>query len=272
MNLAFIQRELMIILEPAGGLCNRMRAIVGAMELAKKKRTKLIVLWKCKAELNAPFQTLFKPIKGVKIISYKSSKDIRAKFLRSISKNIFEDNDIKEALKSGNGQIGDKLFDKIGTSAYIWTCSQMYPQNEFFSLFKPIDRLERKIEKLEGIQNLIGVHIRRTDQIDSIRYSKTENFIELMSREIEKNPKTMFYLATDDMSEEEYIRKIFPDRIVSYENRALSRDSQTGISDAVIDLYCLSKCKKIVGSYWSSFTDVAAIIGNCEKIIAGLDN
>jgi hypothetical protein len=34
-------------------------------------------------------------------------------------------------------------------------------------------------------------------------------------------------------------------------------------------LFCLSKCQKIIGSYWSSFTEAAAEIHGIEKIIVG---
>ena len=42
--------------------------------------------------------------------------------------------------------------------------------------------------------------------------------------------------------------------------------------DALLDLYCLAACKKIIGSYFSSFTDTAASLGGIEKLIAGIDN
>lgn len=264
----------MVILQPSGGLCNRMRAITAGLELAERKGTKIIILWKCKSELNAPFNKLFKPIKGVKVISYHSSKDIREKFFKRISKIKLENPEIRESMNRGNGELDREIEDKIELPIYLWTCEQFYHADKYFELFQPTDRIEKSINKILGhlsSSELIGVHIRRTDQIDSIKHSKTENFVELMNKEINKNPNVMFYLATDDMTEEAYLRKLFPERIVSNENRTLSRDSQDGICDAVIDLYCLSHCGKIIGSYWSSFTDVAAILGKCKKIIAGVD-
>lgn len=38
----------------------------------------------------------------------------------------------------------------------------------------------------------------------------------------------------------------------------------TPIEDAVIDLFLLSRCKSVVGTYWSSFGPVAALIGRRE--------
>ena len=264
----------MIILQPRGGLCNRMRAITAGMEMAKRKNTKCIVMWKQKAELNASFYDLFKPIKGLKVINYRSSKDIREILLQKLSNSQFNNSEIRESMDRGNGELDIEIEKQIKLPVYIWSCEQFYHADYFFRLFQPIDKIESKVNQLINMdtENLIGVHIRRTDQIDSIKYSKTENFAELMKYEIEKNPNTVFYLATDDMSEEQYFRSLFKGRIISNENRVLSRDSSNGISDAVIDLYCLARCSKIIGSYWSSFTDVAAILGNCTKVIAGIDN
>jgi hypothetical protein len=35
----------------------------------------------------------------------------------------------------------------------------------------------------------------------------------------------------------------------------------TSIEDAVVELYLLSRCKRVVGTYWSSFGWLAALIG-----------
>ena len=74
---------------------------------------------------------------------------------------------------------------------------------------------------------------------------------------------------TEEMTEE-ILQKEFPGRIFSNSNRMLQRDSQEGMNDAVIDLYCLSYCKKIIGSYWSSFSETAAALYGAELLIAGI--
>ena len=51
-----------IIVQPMGGLCNRMRTIASAVKLAKKLNCKMKVLWVKDKALNAPFKSLFEPI------------------------------------------------------------------------------------------------------------------------------------------------------------------------------------------------------------------
>lgn len=262
----------MIILDTFSGLCNRMRAICSALELAKKKSTKLLVLWECNDDLNASFNSLFETPEEFKVISFKAKHDLRRIFYRITARNKIFDTLIKKSLDGK--ELKQTVVDSINLPAYVRSCEYFYDVDEYFKLFRPVKSIETKIEQIKSkfSEDMVGVHIRRTDQIKSIEYSKTENFIDLMNREIKRNSQVCFYLATDDMKEEEYLRQVFPGRIISNEERTLRRDSKEGMYDAVVDLYCLSSCRKIIGSYWSSFTDTAAAINSIEKIIAGVDN
>ena len=47
----------MIIIQPSGGLCNRMRVINSGWKLARERKEKLQILWNCNAELNCPFDS-----------------------------------------------------------------------------------------------------------------------------------------------------------------------------------------------------------------------
>lgn len=262
----------MVIIQPSGGLCNRMRVINSSLELAKRKGTKLLVLWYCTDELNAPFESLFEPVKEFKVINFTSLKDPRKLWYQLTARTKITNADI-EAHTMG-GTLEQDFFDSISLPVYIFTWEHFYPADEYFKLFKPTKELQKRIDEVTRnfTSDMVSVHIRRTDQIHSIAYSRTENFIELMNREIEANPDVKFFLATDDRDEEALLRKTFPGRIVSNENRTLRRDSQEGMYDALLDLYCLASCKKIIGSYCSSFTDTAASLGGIPKLIAGIDN
>lgn len=262
----------MIIVQPVGGLCNRMRAIASALELARKKQTKLLVMWQCNADLNAPFESLFKPIKDIKVINYKKSKDIRRIFLRRTSRTRICDKDIIE--NRAGGELTESFYKTLKLPAYIKTYVQFYNVENSFEMFLPSDVIDSKIKGITSdfTKNMVGVHIRRTDQKKSIEYSKTENFIALMKKELSLNSNTCFYLATDDMKEEEILRKEFPGRILSNSNRVLERDSKDGMYDAVVDLYCLASCKKIIGSYWSSFSEIAAALYGAQLLIAGIQD
>ena len=262
----------MVIIQPSGGLCNRMRVINSSLELAKRKNTKLLVLWYCADELNAPFESLFEPVEEFQVINFTSLKDLRKLWYQLTARTKISNADIEN--NKTDGILHQDFFDSIKLPAYIFTWEHFYPADEYFQLFKPTAELQRRIDEVTKhfTSDMVSVHIRRTDQVTSIAYSKTENFIDLMNREIAANPDVKFFLATDDKEEEALLRKTFPGRIVSNENRTLRRDSLDGMYDALLDLYCLASCKKIIGSYYSSFTDTAAALGHIPKLIAGIDN
>lgn len=112
----------------------------------------------------------------------------------------------------------------------------------------------------------IGIHIRQTDNFISIDNSPVELFVDKIKEEIKRNINVTFFLATDNPILEDKLIKLFGSKIMVYK-KELNRNSQQGITDAVVDMFCLSKTKYIYGSYWSSFSDIASVIGGIDKII-----
>jgi len=110
--------------------------------------------------------------------------------------------------------------------------------------------------KLSG--PIVGVHIRRGDNNASIKESPSELFWEAMTAYPEA---TMFYVATDSMEEREEAVRRFPGRILTGSATILSRNDPFGCREAMLDFYCLSRCSEILGSYYSSFSEMAAAYG-----------
>lgn len=121
------------------------------------------------------------------------------------------------------------------------------------------------VEKYRG--NIIGIHIRRTDNTQSITQSKDECFIKSLNQEINSNPDIHFYLATDDLSVKKHFTNIYGSRIIT-SNNEVCRNTIEGMKAAVKDLYCLSKTNKIIGSAYSSYSEIAAELGNIKLEIA----
>ena len=122
---------------------------------------------------------------------------------------------------------------------------------------------ERGCERY-GRDEPVGVHIRRTDNMASIQHSPIEDFEAAMREEIERDPDTRFFLATDDPAIEARLQEGFPGRIVVHAKSSLARNDPQAVRDAVVDLYGLSNCRRLIGSYRSSFTDSASRIRGIE--------
>ena len=107
----------MVIIQPSGGLCNRMRVINSSLELAKRKGCKLLVLWYCADELNAPFESLFQPVDEFKVINFTSLKDLRKIWYQLTARTRVNNADIEN--HTTDGVLDSDFFDSIKLPAYI---------------------------------------------------------------------------------------------------------------------------------------------------------
>ena len=150
-------------------------------------------------------------------------------------------------------------------TVYIKTCSEINYKPSVFFYFKPIQSIEQKIKAIEKsyFEKTIGLHIRRTDSKLSIELSPTSLFVDKINLELSENPETYFFLATDDLDVQTQLTKIYSGRIIIY-NKEFSRKTVGATQDAVVDLFCLSKTSKIYGSFYSSFSKMAAKLSRSE--------
>lgn len=263
------KHTLMIIIHPEGGLSNRLRAIDSAIALAEKHEMKLHVIWERNRDCNCKFRDLFVvPNEFEHLTEIKRGLIVKilkrlAPIYLSIGKNRFlGKHQIEKLMNQRDG------FESITNhnNIYISTFRRFYYPSSLPSYYwlRPKQIIQDKINSYKKL-NMIGVHIRRTDNTLSVAHSPTSKFIESMNKEIASDGSVKFFLSTDDPSVEIKMRSIFTGKIVSYPKKSLDRNTSIAIHDAVIDLYCLSNCRKLIGSFGSSFSDLAADIKGIEK-------
>ena len=259
----FYNIKLPIIVQPTAGLCNRMRTIAAATVLAELLGRKMVVVWASDATLNASFRSLFKPLPfkvfDVRLKSF-CQRLIWHFFKKILRYKVYDDKWIYE---NARGKEFSTWKNLIGRRIYLYASSDIFISQGDYSIFKITEEIKQ--QTLHSHDGIIGIHIRRTDNEMSIRHSPTELFIHKIEDDIKNNPDQKFYLATDDKAEEQRIKQMFPDNIIVYKKQSLDRNDPVAIRDAVIDLYNLAHCKKIYGSYYSSFSDIAALWGGIEK-------
>jgi hypothetical protein len=273
-NMITIYQDIMIFFIPEGGLANRMRAMDSALSLCYASKIKLRVYWVKESGLNCPFYELFKPIKGVDVID---SEKIPFIFLKGAKLNLYLPEIFRKTLKIDYfdseymSLVKKKRYDvRQFTNNWltlISSYSRFYPTNTMFKLFSPIDILKEKIhlETIDFNDYTIGVHIRRTDNRESIDHSPLELFEESMDNEIDRESNTNFYLATDCMQTKEYLKNKYGDKLRT-NFMEVRRDTKEGVQQALVEMYSLARTKKVFGSYHSSFSDTACHIGSIKEI------
>lgn len=262
----------MIVFEPRGGLCNRMRALGSAIALSKNINKPLQVIWRRNHHLNCNFEALFLIPPSIQNLIQVDSTELLegcSEMLPVVYDQCIDDSCIRRLVQQKYN------FEELSSckAVFIWTGDLFYKTKHLFREFVPIDPLQKIIQSYaKDFKNVFGVHIRRTDNVRAIRYSPMAKYIELMEKEIAHNGSLRFFLATDSPDDEAQLKMLFPDRIITHPKRSLNRNDPLAIEDALIDLFCLSKCQKLIGSHWSSFTNVAAEINGIDKTIVIVGN
>lgn len=280
----------MIFLKPVGGLCNRMRAIDSMISLCEEHGQNLTIIWLKTQDLNCDFKDLFLPIRSRKI----KIRLVRSKFIyrlilklvagKDVIKNVFFENIYsKNRILNKDLPIGvaDKestfkiieitreLFSKNPKSLLIESCYRHAPVKEnSYSSFQPITEISRMIKsKINEFRDTFGIHIRRTDHVRSIETTTDEKVIKLIRGLLQEDPQYTFFLATDCQLTKNNLLKEFGENIITNFDLSFDRNKKDSIQFAVLDLYCLAETKRIYGSFYSSYSEVAAAINNIENVV-----
>jgi len=81
-----------------------------------------------------------------------------------------------------------------------------------------------------------------------------------MEKRIEENDRTKFFVASDDPKVLHALVSRFGARVMCGDMQ-VSRKNLSGMLQATADLWALSRTKEIIGSYYSSYSEMAALIG-----------
>jgi hypothetical protein len=289
------------------GLGNRLRALASAYNIAKSCNRKLVVIWVPDNHCGALFTDLYKVnylFKDVTIIEQEFNPSPQA--IRQY--NLSEDKVPSSATTNSKNQIvydytiyQDQLID-VDSHLDIYVISSCvlnspltnwYKESVFLKYLEPIDDIALKIYEFEitsEISKAIGIHIRMGQPIDCFNYedtaqwnSKSRGDIEIwrkkshystflgeMDRITKLNPKQTFFLCCDNDYIYNEIINLKKYNIISFKKDVYDR-SQAQIKTAVIDLALLSKTQYILGSNWSSFTEIAHRIHGGQLKLAGIN-
>jgi hypothetical protein len=138
---------------------------------------------------------------------------------------------------------------------------------EFLRMFHMVEDVKTlgylAISSVNLKHSMVGVHIRRTDNHVCIEHSPSELFWKKMA---EYDNETVFYIASDSQEERYEAFKRFPGRVITGIEEIHGRNNMFGCLDAILEFYILSQCSEILGSYKSSFSEMAAAYGGAKLI------
>lgn len=267
-----------LTLVPIGGLANRFYAITSAIAFCKDYNIKLRVIWFKDKGMGANFHSLFELAEDVdkSIIEIIDAKWYHYVYDRPRKRNLWLFKFLQSVLfdtclYEKDIESSNTILNNIRNHSYVIAWFPFYPQKNNLKYLKPIPSIQKVIDMalLKIGKDIVGMHIRRTDNSLSISNSPTSLFIEKMKFEILQDPKVRFYVASDSVEVKKELSDFFEQRMISLDVN-VERSSEVGIIDALVELYILSSTKKIYGSYASTYSTLAAELGGKNIAILSL--
>ncbi len=275
-----------LVINPIGGIANRLRAIVSGISLADELRVPVKIVWAVNSDLAAPIDdllnlTVFKG-KYNNIVSNITACKQLFEFDLPRKKNFylsFLPQMVRYGMMFSDGSRLNPTSDLDLTSLKraLNRNRDILIQSglEFFEfsddlyrrMIQPLEHFETEaLEVLDGCFDVVGFHIRRTDNEMSIKHSPLEIFFSAIEQEIDQNQNMRFYIASDDQRTKlTFIKRYGTQRVIVSQTKP-ERNTRAGIHNGFLELIILSKCLKIYGSYYSSFSEAAARIGDIRLI------
>lgn len=263
-----------LTLVPAGGLANRMRAVVSASNLCDSVGAQLQVVWFRDWALNAHFHEIFQPVSESRfalreagLMDHLLTDRPRRHNLwipRGPQQLLYDDRIYEQTVTPRKLRGFDFESWLRGRKCYM-SCYQdfgTFDHKLYGQVFKPVREAQAIIDGYRSRFSpyTIGMHIRRTDNAESIMKSPTGLFAAAIRREQQAHPDLRVFLATDSEEVKRVLSKEFGERMI-IPLSAADRSSADGIRAAVAEMWTLAATRKIYGSAGSSYSTMAASVG-----------
>lgn len=265
-----------IYLKPNQGLGNRLLTLDSAYAFAREfQYNKIYLCWvKSEGFSDESFGELFdldQLPNNISLISDTQYNDAAKEFLNldhlftqdPDTLKYVVDIDINELLQSVN------TFCLNSYASIDWIFGIQLKHRHMFlkNYIHPSPELQKCISQCDVDKNYIGVHIRKGDAITGpwskhYKESKDEYFENIIRAYVD----TPVFLSTDSEATEKHYTQKFDNIVVSNKNftdpSLTVNDNKPLQKEAAIDMFLLSKTRKIYGTNWSTFNEISSIVGD----------
>ncbi|MEP2651764.1 MAG: hypothetical protein ABJH06_07185, partial [Paraglaciecola sp.] len=271
-NKAFIENcKPVVYVDAQHGLGNRIRAIGSAAAIAKAANRELVIVWEPDHHCECKFADLFEYSGRVFDKSLLKEADMYI--------DVFNYMEIEPGAQKDKPVVLNDTKDVYLRAAYTFKHhdSHWQSENEFIQTLKPTAEIQAFINQLD-VENCLAAHVRMEagKGLDHNTYDSVENwtqeghdelhfwrdkshfsnFIKRIDALIEENNELKIFLATDLEENYKVFEDYYGDRLI-YLKRDLYDRSKEQIKYGLADAILLSKSKKLLGSTWSSFSELA---------------
>ncbi len=236
------------------GIGNRLKQLFTNMHLHQGEYDTINIHWPITGLVETPFKELFEFTAFPRINEINYSIFLDNKYYEEGTWQLFLKPEEFRRLR----EYGLKELDFAYNSIPQEFIDLFLP---YFNALKPGKQSQELINTIQLPEKCVAVHIRH--MADWKRWNRwNDNDINLFIQEMHKYDKdTYFYAACQCQEVREIIFKEFKDRVI-----ALPRDysKKDNIRD-VADMFLLSKPKKLIGTYGSTFTECVWWLSGCKQ-------
>ncbi len=286
--------EKKLIVEPGGGLGNRILMLISAFNLARDCGINdITVLWRNNNECGCEFEDVFEgfpvpcEVKGIHFGKESYKNLIKSGKVLSALRKFFHQK-IYDLFRKAVRRIQLPTKDGHNTPEY-WTELKKYVESSkskkiyieaYYSFYGDVScegfvfnpDIEEKLREFkEKNGNYVAMHIRRTDNEIAIKNSPTELFYKKVEEIVESDQEKKIYVATDDLGILEDMKNRWPENIIYSKAKEISRRSPEGIRFALYEMLILAGAQTIYASYGSTFSQIANLIGGNEMVVIKVD-
>ena len=247
------------------GLANRLRALVGYQALASLRKLPFHLAWTPDTFCPSEFKDLFDSP-----IDLLGQQELRSISPRAIYREkIWFDN---IWMRWGEG------IDWIIYLREVHEClGALTPQ-------RAITGTVAEFQRTDDLSDAVGVHIRNTDNVANYAELMKHYRISIRNKSpqlpasscmiganIQSRP---VFLATDDPELETTLKQRFPPLLTFPKSHDVTKLRTTSVAAALSELWLLGRCHHVVGTYYSSFSELSAIWGKipyfkvvCDQVV-----
>lgn len=269
---------------PQHGLGNRLRALASAVAVSQKLGLMCHVRWipdhHCECALEDLVEHEFSMVGKIPVDWYQTG---------FLVVNTLD----KEKTANCETPLEDLVFDRlyVRSQKVLVTRDPMWDEeNAVLRQLKVLPHIEERVASLGDLGTMVGVHIRmeaarklwkgsyddpgqwdeagRNAMFTYRAKSHYRNFLPVMDQLVDSDGGQQFFVAADRDETYRVLRKRYGPRIVSQKRGCYDR-SRDQILEAWVDALALSRCRLLLGSYWSSFSELALRLGGMPFKLAG---
>lgn len=156
---------------------------------------------------------------------------------------------------------------------------------QYLAGLRPRDEIQRRVRDCISDRDYVAFHIRMTDNVRGFRKTKPSfpqrfpllgDFLKIMAREIDSGMRV--FVATDNRQVQQEIERLHKDRVFFLDKPwrtrfcfvprrtfriagMFRRKRTTPIAAAMADLLLLSRARRLYGTWYSTYSKLAATIG-----------